>query len=71
MALKETLGINEITSKKGNIWKALVAEFLGNLLLNFFGCASVVNLKGPTDFVVVGLTFGFVVFIIVQVSIFF
>ncbi|KAL3280065.1 hypothetical protein HHI36_017572 [Cryptolaemus montrouzieri] len=66
---QETLGINELTKKKGGIWKALLAEFLGTLLLNFFGCASCVNLVAvPTNynFVLVALTFGFTIFIVVQ-----
>lgn len=69
--LRETLGINEITSKKTSIWKALLAEFVGNVLLNFFGCASCVTVNsaaaqhGP-NFVLVALTFGFTVFIVVQ-----
>lgn len=65
---KESLGINELTQKKGGIWKALLAEFIGTLLLNFFGCASCVNLKmTPINFVVIGLTFGLTIFIVVQV----
>ncbi|XP_044761138.1 aquaporin AQPAn.G [Coccinella septempunctata] len=64
---KESLGINELTQKKGGIWKALLAEFLGTLLLNFFGCASCVNLKNTTtNFVLIGLTFGLTIFIVVQ-----
>lgn len=66
---KETLGINEITQKKHGIWKALLAEFLGNLLLNFFGCASVACLKeGENSFVLIALAFGLTIFIVVQVK---
>lgn len=69
--LRETLGINEITSKKTSIWKTLVAEFVGNLLLNFFGCASCVSVIGVPipDLVLIALTFGFTIFIVVQVGI--
>lgn len=66
----ETLGINELKSNNNNIWRALLAEFLGNVLLNFFGCASVVSLAGPANFVIIALTFGFTVFVVAQVSIF-
>ncbi|XP_023708717.1 aquaporin AQPAn.G [Cryptotermes secundus] len=62
--IKEKLGVEEITR---GIWKALLAEFLGNLLLNFYGCASCVgaedNGKSP---VLVSLTFGLVIMAIVQ-----
>jgi hypothetical protein len=65
--IKEKLGVEEITR---GIWKALLAEFLGNLLLNFYGCASCVgaadNGKSP---VLVSLTFGLVVMAIIQVRI--
>jgi aquaporin related protein len=65
--IREKLGVEEITR---GIWKALLAEFLGNLLLNFYGCASCVgtadNGKSP---VLVSLTFGLVIMAIVQVRI--
>lgn len=65
---KESLGINELKDKKGNIWKALLAEFLGNLLLNFFGCAPVVVFGVNSDsYVGVALAFGLTIFIVVQV----
>lgn len=66
---EETLGIDELKSKNNNIWRSLLAEFVGNLLLNFFGCASIVSLAdGGANFVLVALTFGFTVFIVVQVK---
>ncbi|KAK6641188.1 hypothetical protein RUM44_012897 [Polyplax serrata] len=68
-SIKERLGITELMDKKGGIWKALLAEFLGNLLLNFFGCASCLSLsdeKTPTDFVRISLAFGLVIFGTVQ-----
>lgn len=68
--LNELLGIDDIKSKKQNIGKALLAEFVGNLLLNFFGCAACVSVNKVAltpNFVLVALTFGFTVFIVVQV----
>jgi aquaporin related protein len=60
--IKERLGVEEISR---GIWKALLAEFLGNLLLNFYGCASCVG--KPKDTVLIALTFGLVIMVIVQV----
>ncbi|KAJ8920558.1 hypothetical protein NQ315_005427 [Exocentrus adspersus] len=66
----ETLGINELKDKNGGIWKALLAEFLGNFLLNFFGCASVVSISSKEhSFVLIALTFGLTIFVVVQVPI--
>lgn len=68
---EETLGINELKSKNNNIWRALLAEFLGNLLLNFFGCASCVALGPPgPNLVLIALTFGLTIFVVVQVSVY-
>jgi aquaporin related protein len=58
----ERLGVEEISR---GIWKALLAEFLGNLLLNFYGCASCVGEGKGT--VLIALTFGLVIMAIVQV----
>ena len=69
-SIKEQLGINELLDKKGGIWKALLAEFLGTFLLNFFGCASCLHITNPddvTDLVRISLTFGLVIFGAVQV----
>nr|CAD7580049.1 unnamed protein product [Timema californicum] len=64
--LKERLGLTEV---KAGIWKPLLAEFLGNLLLNLFGCASCVNVVGePVDLVLIALTFGLVIMAVVQVN---
>jgi aquaporin related protein len=64
-SIKEKLGVEEITR---GIWKALLAEFLGNLLLNFYGCASCISIgddiKSP---LFISLAFGLVVMAIVQV----
>ncbi|KAJ8941129.1 hypothetical protein NQ318_004248 [Aromia moschata] len=64
---QETLGINELKEKNGTIWKALLAEFLGNFLLNFFGCASVISFSDqPHSLILIALTFGLTIFIVVQ-----
>lgn len=66
--LKEVLGVNDL-SKGGILWRAIFAEFLGNIILNFFGCASIINLAdGHSSFVLISLTFGLAVFLIVQVN---
>ncbi|KAI4459365.1 aquaporin transporter [Holotrichia oblita] len=57
----ETLGINDLKSKN-NLWRALLAEFIGNLLLNFFICISCV----VSSDIMISLTAGFIVFIVVQ-----
>jgi aquaporin related protein len=63
---RETFGINDLKNKN-TIWKALLAEFLANVLLNFFGCASCVSASGkPQGLVLIALTFGLVIFILVQ-----
>lgn len=69
--LKERLGVADFTDKRGLLWKACAAELVGNLLLNFFGCASCLKLADParpTDLVQIALTFGLVIFVAVQVS---
>lgn len=62
--IKERLGVQEISR---GIWKALLAEFLGNLLLNFYGCASCVGTGQGKNEVLIALTFGLVIMAIVQV----
>lgn len=64
---RETLGVNEFKSRNGSIPKALTAEFIGNLLLNFFGCASVVFTPPDLVPVVAPLAFGLTIFVAVQV----
>lgn len=63
---KYTLGANEITSKSSNLWKAILAEFIGIFILNFFGCAACTQSKG--DFVLIALAFGLSVFMAAMVS---
>jgi len=69
--VKETLGFDEFSTAKktAQVWKSLLAEFLGNLLLNFFGCLSCVTLNESNTLgrlVMIALTFGFVIFVVVQ-----
>jgi aquaporin related protein len=66
MALKYTLGANELSGKQGSLYKALFAEFFGIFILNFFGCAAVTQSKG--DFTLVSLAFGLAVFMAAMVS---
>lgn len=55
--LRTTLGVHELTDKKAGLYRALVAEFLGTMLLNFFGCGSVVT----RNVVAISLAFGLTV----------
>ncbi|XP_017886127.1 aquaporin AQPAn.G isoform X2 [Ceratina calcarata] len=61
-SLKEALGAGELTDKKSGLYRALVAEFLGTLLLNFFGCGSVVT----GNVVAISLAFGLTVAAAIQ-----
>ncbi|XP_012284145.1 aquaporin isoform X2 [Orussus abietinus] len=55
--LRTALGAHELTDKKSGLYRALVAEFLGTLLLNFFGCGSVIT----GNVVAIALAFGLAV----------
>jgi len=69
--LRERLGVADFTDKRGLLWKACAAELVGNLLLNFFGCGSVLHISNPDrpiDIVQIALAFGLVIFVTVQVS---
>ncbi|XP_032677822.1 aquaporin AQPAn.G-like isoform X3 [Odontomachus brunneus] len=55
--LKSALGANELTDKKAGLPRALLAEFLGTLLLNFFGCGAVVT----GNVIAISLAFGLAV----------
>lgn len=71
-SIKINLGVNEIQDTKSGLGKALLAELVGNLLLNFFGCLSVVSLLDtpagtPPNIVLIAFTFGLVIFALVQV----
>ncbi|XP_037963977.2 aquaporin AQPAe.a [Plutella xylostella] len=60
------LGLDELAGGAAAISKALLAEFIGNLLLNLFGCGSCVNIAQGTaaapDIVLIALTFGLTIF---------
>ncbi|XP_053601307.1 aquaporin AQPcic [Plodia interpunctella] len=64
--LAKRIGFDELTNGAAGIGKALAAEFIGNLLLNLFGCGSVINVKNgvdaPVNIILVALTFGFTIF---------
>lgn len=65
----EVLGINEFKTKRESIWKALIAEFVGNIILNYFGCASCMIIKPEIlapNYILIALSFGLSVFVVVQ-----
>nr|XP_023027746.1 aquaporin AQPAe.a-like [Leptinotarsa decemlineata] len=59
------LGISDITDGK-SIWKMLVAECLGTLVLVFVGCGSCIELSAPANYVQIALTFGLTVATLAQ-----
>ncbi|XP_043467840.1 aquaporin AQPAe.a isoform X3 [Leptopilina heterotoma] len=61
-SLRNALGAHELTDKKSGLYRALFAEFLGTLLLNFFGCGAVMT----DNVVAISLAFGIAVAGIVQ-----
>lgn len=68
--MKEIVGVQDITDNR-NIWKMLIAEFLGTLLLVSIGIASTTNFgEGSPEpsIVQIALTFGLVVATLAQVS---
>ncbi|XP_017766068.1 PREDICTED: aquaporin AQPAn.G isoform X1 [Eufriesea mexicana] len=60
--IKEALGAGELTDKKAGLYRALIAEFLGTLLLNFFGCGAVIT----GNVVAISLAFGLAVATAIQ-----
>ncbi|XP_076627699.1 aquaporin AQPAe.a [Colletes latitarsis] len=60
--LKATVGTNELTDTKAGLYRALLAEFLGTMLLNFFGCGSVIT----ANVVAISLAFGLTVAAAIQ-----
>ncbi|XP_012224004.1 aquaporin AQPAe.a isoform X2 [Linepithema humile] len=60
--LRNALGTDELTDKKAGLPRALLAEFLGTLLLNFFGCGAVMT----GNIVAISLAFGLVVAGVIQ-----
>ncbi|CAO1361633.1 unnamed protein product [Diamesa hyperborea] len=59
MGMKYTLGVNELKGST-NLWKSILAEFVGIFILNFFGCAACIHAKG--DETLISLAFGLSVF---------
>ncbi|XP_012056030.1 PREDICTED: aquaporin AQPAn.G [Atta cephalotes] len=60
--LKNALGADELTDKKVGLPRALLAEFLGTLLLNFFGCGAALT----GDVTAISLAFGLTVACAIQ-----
>ncbi|XP_059049183.1 aquaporin AQPAe.a [Achroia grisella] len=64
------LGFDELAGGAAAISKALLAEFIGNLLLNLFGCGACINItqgvSAPADIVLIALSFGLAVFAVVS-----
>ncbi|CAG5097263.1 Similar to AGAP008842: Aquaporin AQPAn.G (Anopheles gambiae) [Cotesia congregata] len=56
-SFKTALGAQELTDKKAGLWRALLAEFFGTMLLNFFGCGAV----NTQNVVAIALAFGLTV----------
>lgn len=62
-SLRQALGAHELTDKKSNLFRALVAEFLGTMLLNFFGCGAAASSSGE---LAVSFSFGLTVMAAIQ-----
>ncbi|XP_015599465.1 aquaporin isoform X2 [Cephus cinctus] len=60
--LRTALGVHELMDKKAGLYRALFAEFLGTMLLNFFGCGSVAT----NNVLAISFAFGLAVAAIVQ-----
>ena len=61
---KYRLGFNEFSSKEESLIRAMLAEFVAIFMLNFFGCMSATH----GTHTMISLTFGFVVFAGIMVS---
>jgi len=59
-----TLGINELKSKEHRLWQSLIAEFLGNFILNFFACGACTQQEDGTF---KALAFGLGVFMAITI----
>jgi aquaporin rerated protein, invertebrate len=66
MAMKYSIGAEELKGRGNNLYKAIFAEFFGIFILNFFGCAACVQSGG--DKVLISLAFGLSVFMAAMVS---
>lgn len=65
--MKYTLGTSELSSKTHNLWKSILAEFIGIFILNFFACAACTQSNG--DLTLISLAFGLSVFMAAMVSV--
>lgn len=66
--LKKVIGVADITDNR-NIWKALLAEFIGTLLLVAIGVSSTISWHNYTPTLVqIAFTFGLVVATLAQVG---
>lgn len=60
-----SLGLNEFKSKDQRFWQALIGEFIGNLILNFFACGACTQPEGA---LFKAFAFGLGVFMAITVS---
>lgn len=61
------IGLSDITENK-SLWKMLIAECLGTLILVYVGCGSCIALGDPSTYIQIALTFGLTVATLAQVS---
>lgn len=68
--MKEIIGVSDITDNGSQIWRMLIAEFLGTLLLVSIGIASTTGWGNGYEPSIpqIALTFGLVVATLAQVS---
>ncbi|XP_034477941.1 aquaporin AQPAn.G [Drosophila innubila] len=59
-----SLGLNEFKSKDQRFWQALIGEFIGNLILNFFACGACTQIEDGTF---KALAFGLGVFMAITI----
>ncbi|XP_032570873.1 aquaporin AQPcic isoform X1 [Drosophila sechellia] len=59
-----SLGLNELKSKELRLWQALIGEFLGNLILNFFACGACTQIEDGTF---KALAFGLAIFMAITI----
>ncbi|XP_068145040.1 aquaporin [Drosophila tropicalis] len=59
-----SLGLNELKSKELRLWQALIGEFLGNFILNFFACGACTQIEDGTF---KALAFGLGVFMAITI----
>lgn len=59
-----SLGTEELSNKSSGLWRALLAEFVGIFILNFFACAACTHANG--DKTLISLAFGLSVFMVVM-----